>query len=189
MTEPIVSSIVTPILTPIISIDEISKIFLKTAQATLEATTKQDVTFSSTIQKTPKISMKPDLTSFVQFNGDYNGLVVMNFSADAAFAIYKSYMKAMGMPKEELATSVTSPEVSDAIGEITNQIMGHLVKEIEDKFNLNVVFGQPKALTLNSAITLVIDSDYRENRRLSFKIGNYSFRIEIAMEHTEFILS
>ncbi len=178
-----------PIISPIVSIDEISKIFLTTAQATLDATTKQEITYSSTIQRIPKISMKPDLTCFVQFNGDYNGLVVLNFSGDAAFEIYKSYMKAMGMPKEELASTVASPEVSDAIGEITNQIMGHLVKEIEDKFNLNAVFGQPKALTLNSAITLVIDSDYRENRRLSFKIGNYSFRAEIAMEHTEFILS
>ncbi|MCP4671383.1 MAG: DUF3334 domain-containing protein, partial [Desulfobacula sp.] len=42
-------------------------------------------------------------------------------------------------------------------------------------------------LTLNSAITLVIDSDYGEHRRLSFKIGNYNFRIEIAMERTEFV--
>ena len=178
-----------PIISPIVSIDEISKIFLTTVQTTLETTTKNEVIYSSTIQKTPKISMKPDLTSFVQFNGDYNGLVVMNFSADAAFEIYKSYMNAMGMPKEEIAASVASPEVSDTIGEITNQIMGCTVKEIEEKFNLNAVFGQPKALTLNSAITLVIDSDYRENRRLSFKIGNYSFRVEIAMEHTEFILS
>lgn len=172
---------------PVISIDEISKIFLKTAQQTLETSTKQDVTYSSTIQKTPKISMKPDLTSFVQFNGDYNGLVVMNFSANAAFEIYTSYMSAMGMPKDELAANIASPEVSDTIGEITNQVMGQVAKDIEERFNLNASFGQPKALTLNSSITLVIDSDYGENRRLSFKIGNYSFRIELAMEHAEFI--
>ncbi len=174
--------------TPLVSIDEISKIFLATARKTLELSTKQEITYSATIQKTPKVSMKPDLTSFVQFNGDYNGLVVMNFSADAAFEIYKSYMLAMGMPKEELASTVASPEVTDTIGEITNQIMGQLIKDIEEKYELNADFGQPKALTLNSSITLVIDSDYGENRRLSFKIGNYSFRIELAMEHTEFVL-
>jgi CheY-specific phosphatase CheX len=172
----------------LVSIDEISKIFLKTAQKTLEISTKQEITYASTIQKTPKVSMKPDLTSFVQFNGDYNGLVVLNFSADAAFEIYRSYMNAMGMPKEELANTVASPEVTDTIGEITNQIMGQLTKDIEEKYDLNADFGQPKALTLNSSITLVIDSDYGENRRLSFKIGNYSFRIELAMEHAEFIL-
>ncbi|MBA3010358.1 MAG: DUF3334 family protein [Proteobacteria bacterium] len=172
---------------PIISIDEISRIFLKTAQKTLELSTKQEVTYSSTIQKIPKVSMKPDLTCFVQFDGDYTGLVVLNFSADAAYEIYKKYMLAMGIPKNELASSISSPEVSDSIGEITNQLMGQLVKDVGENFDLNAVFGQPKALTLNSAITLVIDAHYAENRRLSFKIGNYSFRIEIAMEHTEFI--
>ena len=170
-----------------LSIDEISRIFLTTAQKTLETNTKQEVTYSNTIQKIPKVSMKPDLTCFVQFDGDYSGLVVMNFSADAAYEIYEKYMLAMGMPEEELASGVSSAEVTDSIGEITNQLMGQLVKDVGETFNLNAVFGQPKALTLNSAITLVIDADYAENRRLSFKIGNYSFRIEIAMEHTEFI--
>ncbi len=95
----------------------------------------------------------------------------------------------MGIPKDELASSISSPEVPDTIGEITNQLMGQLTKEIEEKFHLNAFFGQPKALTLNSSITLVIDSDYGENRRLSFKIGNYSFRVELAMEHTEFLIT
>ncbi|MCG8567315.1 MAG: DUF3334 family protein [Desulfobacterales bacterium] len=172
---------------PVLSIDEISKLFLHTAQKTLEANTQQPITFSSTIQNIPRVSMKPDLTCFVQFDGDYTGLVVLNFSAEAAFAIYRHYMFTMGMPEEELASSIRSPEVTDTIGEITNQLMGNLIKDVEDHFDLNAVFGQPKALTLNSAITLVINAHYAENRRLSFKIGNYSFRIEIAMEHTEFI--
>ncbi len=171
----------------IVSIDVISEILLETAQYTLETATTQKVSYSTTIQKTPKVSMKPDLTSFVQFNGDYNGLVVINFSDDAAFEIYKSYMIAMGMPEEEIATTISSPEVTDTIGEITNQVMGQLTKKVDEKYNLNAEFGQPKALTLNSSITLGISSDYVENRRLSFKIGNYCFRIEMAMEHTEFV--
>lgn len=172
---------------PVISIDEISKLFLTTAQKTLETSTQKPVTYSSTIQNIPRVSMKPDLTCFVQFDGDYTGLVVLNFSAEAAFSLYRHYMLSMGMPEEELAGSIRSPEVTDTIGELTNQLMGNLIKEAEDHFDLNAVFGQPKALTLNSAITLVIDAHYAENRRLSFKIGNYSFRVEIAMEHTEFI--
>jgi CheY-specific phosphatase CheX len=171
----------------ILSIDEISKIFLNSAQKTLETVTQQVVTYSPTIQKIPKVSMKPDLTCFVQFDGDYIGLVIVNFSADAAYEIYEKYMMAMGIPKEELAIGISAAEVTDSIGEITNQLMGQLVKDVGESFELNAVFGQPKALTLNSAITLVIDAHYAENRRLSFKIGNYSFRIEIAMEHTEFI--
>ena len=169
----------------VLSIDEISKIFLKTARKTLETSTGQEVQYSTTIQKIPKVSMKPDLTCFVQFDGDYIGLVILNFSAEAAFEVYKKYMLTMGMPEDELATSIASTEVADTIGELTNQLMGQLIKDVEDAFDLNAVIGQPKALTLNSAITLVIDAYYAENRRLSFKIGNYSFRIEIAMEQAE----
>ncbi|MDD9301203.1 MAG: DUF3334 family protein [Desulfobacter sp.] len=169
------------------SIDAISKIFLTTAQNTLEMSTGQTITYSETIQKIPKVSMKPDLTCFVQFDGDYIGLVILNFTAEAAFELYKKYMLTMGMPEDELASSIADPEVADTIGEITNQLLGQLIKDVEEQFNLNAVIGQPKALTLNSAITLVIDASYAENRRLSLKIGNYSFRIEIAMEHTEFV--
>ncbi|WDP85367.1 MAG: DUF3334 family protein [Desulfobacter sp.] len=169
------------------SIDAISKIFLTTAQNTLEMSTGQTITYSKTIQKIPKVSMKPDLTCFVQFDGDYIGLVILNFTAEAAFELYKKYMLTMGMPEDELASSIADPEVADTIGEITNQLLGQLIKDVEEQFNLNAVIGHPKALTLNSAITLVIDASYAENRRLSLKIGNYSFRIEIAMEHTEFV--
>lgn len=170
-----------------LSIDEISKIFLTVTKATLETSTREEITFSSIIQKISKVSMKPDLACFVEFNGDYNGLVVINFSANAAVAIYKRYMIAMGMPEDELESNYNSSEISDSIGEITNQLLGQVIREIEDKFQLNAVFGQPKALSLNTPITLVIDSDYGENRRLSFRIGNYSFRIEISMENSEFI--
>ncbi|MCP4020212.1 MAG: DUF3334 family protein, partial [Desulfobacteraceae bacterium] len=101
--------------------------------------------------------------------------------------IYKRYNLAMGLPKEDLVSDYTSTDVVDAIGEITNQLMGQLIKDVDDEFQLNAKFGQPKALTVTSSITLVIDADYGEHRRLSFKFGNYSFRVEIAMEHTEFI--
>ncbi|GAG85705.1 unnamed protein product, partial [marine sediment metagenome] len=69
---------------PILAIDAISKILLKTAKNTLKTGTLQDVTYSPTIQKIPKVSMKPDMTCFVQFNGDYNGLLVINFTGSAA---------------------------------------------------------------------------------------------------------
>jgi hypothetical protein len=93
-----------------LSIDEISKVFLTTASKTLEKSTGQEVTYSNTIQRIPKVSMKPDLTCFVQFDGDYIGLVILNFTAEAAYETYKKYMLHMGMPKEELASSISSPK-------------------------------------------------------------------------------
>jgi hypothetical protein len=96
-------------------------------------------------------------------------------------------MLSMGMPADELAMDFTSNEVIDSVGEIINQIMGELMRTIEDKYDLGAYSGQPKVLALNSSITLTIDADYRDNRRVSFNIENNRFQIEMAMEQTEFI--
>lgn len=169
------------------SIDSIAKLFLETTQAMLAKSTGKKINYANTIQKITRVSMMPDLTCFVQFYGDYMGLVIFNFSDEAAFEIYRQYMISMGMPEDELAISISDPEVADTIGEITNQLMGHLIKSVEEKYDLNACYGQPKALTISSAISLSINDTYTENRRLSFKINNYIFRIEIAMENSEFI--
>lgn len=101
--------------------------------------------------------------------------------------IYTSYMVSMGMPKNELSSHFTSNEVTDGIGEVVNQIIGEFMRIIAERFQLVAVFGQPKVLALNSTITLSIDSDYRDNRRISFSIDHDRFQLELAMEPTEFI--
>jgi hypothetical protein len=65
--------------------------------------------------------------------------------------------------------------------------MGLLMRTVEDKFDLSSFCGQPKALALNSAITLIIDCEYQIHRRLAFNINGKPFHMEIAMEQTEFI--
>ncbi len=169
------------------TIDKISVLICKATKHIIEQSTRQKIDYSNTFQKIPKVTMTPDIGCFVQFTGDYNGLVVINFSENAAMDLYTNYMKTMGMPEEELATAFTSNEVADSIGEITNQIMGLLMRTIEDKYNLSSFGGQPKALALNSAITLIIDCEYQSHRRLSFKMNGKPFHIEVALEETEFI--
>jgi CheY-specific phosphatase CheX len=169
------------------TIDTIAGILCKSVKKVLEANTLKKIDYSRTIQSIPKISIKPDIGCFIQVSGDYNGLLVFNFSGDAAVKIYRSYMLSMGMPEDELAMDFTSNEVIDSVGEIINQIMGELMRTIEDKYDLGAYSGQPKVLALNSSITLTIDADYRDNRRVSFNIENNRFQIEMAMEQTEFI--
>ncbi|MBF0100572.1 MAG: DUF3334 family protein [Desulfobacterales bacterium] len=169
------------------SIDIISGIFGKSVKKVIERSTKKPVKMSPTIQKVPKISLRPDVGCFVQFSGDYNGLVVMNYTGSSAMCLYNSYMLAMGIPEEELAKDYTSSEVPDTIGEITNQIMGQAMNMVEEKYSLSSFCGQPKAVALNSEITLIIDSDYRDNRRLVFQLDTTRFYMEIALEATEFI--
>lgn len=169
------------------AIDALTAIALQAVKKVIETNTKLPVKASSTVQRVPKVSMRPEIGCFVPFTGDYNGLVVMNFSAGAAMLLYRSYMMAMGLPEDELAKEYTNVEVPDSIGEMVNQIMGKVTKLTEDSFGLSTYCSQPKALALNSAIILTIDTDYRENRRLSFSINNEKFYFELAMETADFI--
>lgn len=172
---------------PIEAIDAIIGLCFKAVKEVLEINTQKEITVSKTIQKVPKVSLRPEIGCFVQFNGDYSGLVVINFSAGAALTLYRSYMLAMGLPEEDLARDHTSAEVPDSLGEMINQIMGKLTKLIEDRYNLSTLCGQPKALALNSAIILTIDSDFKENRRIAFMVDKHKFYFELAMESTKFM--
>ena len=172
---------------PTITIDTIANILALATKKTLEKSTKKAIKFSKSLIAVPKVCLKPDLGSFVQFTGDYNGLVVMHFSADAALDLYRSYMITMGLPENELAKEATSSEVVDTIGELTNQIMGRAMQMVEAKYDLTSYFGQPKALALNSAITLTPDLDYQDNRRVALSIDTHRFHVELALEQLEFI--
>ncbi len=169
------------------AIDQMANILCKAAQKVLSTSTQKDIEYAPTIQSIQKIAMKPEVGCFVQLTGDYNGLFVANFSGSAAINIYRSYMISMGLPEDELVNAFNSNEVLDSIGEIVNQIMGEFMREVGERFGLTASSGQPKVISLNSAITLTLDADHSENRRLSFNIESNHFLFEIAMEKTEFI--
>lgn len=183
-----------------LAIDQVAQAFCLATKNTLEKGTGKTVNFVKTIQSIPRVSIRPDIGCFVQFSGDYNGLVALTFSAAAALHIYRNYMITMGLPPEELVNDSTSAEVADTLGEITNQIMGRAMRMVEAKFDLNSYFGQPKALSLNNGISLVPEASNTntmtsdedsvfDNRRIVFKLEDGSrFYLEIAMERIEFIV-
>ncbi|MCP4116387.1 MAG: DUF3334 family protein [Desulfobacteraceae bacterium] len=169
------------------TIDVVANAFGQAIKRTLEKGTNRKISYSKTFQAIPRVRLQPEVGCFVPFSGDYNGLVVMNFSSAAAMDLYSSYMGAMGLPESELAKEHTSNEVIDTMGEMTNQVMGRAMGMIKSKFDLTSFCGQPKALALNSSITLTPDMENQENRRVSFSVGFSSFQMEIAMEQTEFV--
>ncbi len=172
------------------SINELCKYFCTSTKEIVEANTNSTISFSPTIQKIPATFLKPDVGSFVEFYGDFSGLVIINFSKEAAIEIYRNYMTNLGIPEEELTDNYNSNEVSDSLGEIINQIGGKVRKEIENNFNLSVKNNQPKVITISNTILISISSDINKPycRRISFKTaGQKSFYIEIAIEQIDFI--
>jgi len=152
--------------------------------------TQTKVHYSAMVQRITKVGLKPDIGCFVLFDGGFTGLVVLNFSADTAMEIYSRYMLHMGMPKSELASSHTSDEVSNILGELMNQIVGDFTGKVRRELQTNITQNQPKMLVLNKQVMLSVDTplDRPEMRRVSFytEKGNV-FYLELAIDRTEFV--
>ena len=157
---------------------------------TLTAATQSHIHYSGMVQRITKTCLKPDIGCFVLFDGGFSGLVVINFAAKTAMELYESYMLNMGMPKEGLASSHTSDEVSNAMGELMNQIIGDFTSKVQRELQTHITQNQPKMLVLNKQVQLSVDTnlDNPEARRVTFYTGRDNiFYLELAIDRTEFI--
>ncbi len=156
----------------------------------LSVATRSQIRYSGMVQRITKTCLKPDIGCFVLFDGGFSGLVVINFSAAAAMELYESYMLNMGMDKDGLATSHTSDEVSNVMGELMNQFVGDFTSKVARELQTHITQNQPKMLVLNKQLMLSVDAniDKPEARRVTFFTGrNNIFYMELATERTEFI--
>lgn len=156
----------------------------------LTVATHSQIHYSGMVQRITKTCLKPDIGCFVLFDGGFSGLVVINFSAQAAMELYQSYMLNMGMAKEDLANSYTSDEVSNVMGELMNQIVGDFTGKVGRELQTHITQNQPKMLALNKQVMLSVDTnlDQPEARRVTFFTGrNNIFYLELAIDRTEFI--
>ncbi|ACA86477.1 conserved hypothetical protein [Shewanella woodyi ATCC 51908] len=156
----------------------------------LSQTTDSQVSHAAMVQSITRTSLKPDLGCFSIFDGGFSGLVVINFSADAALEVYRGYMTHMGMPETEFAISHTSDEVGDVMGELMNQILGDFISKVSKQLQTSINQSQPKMLTINKQLTISVDTNLDDAvaRRVSFRTqNNHIFYLEFAMDKTEFI--
>lgn len=156
----------------------------------LNIATQGNIRYSGMVQRITKTCLKPDIGCFVLFDGGFSGLVVINFSAQAAMELYESYMLSMGMAKSDLASSHTSDEVANVMGELMNQIVGDFTGKVARELQTHITQNQPKMLALNKQVMLSVDTnlDKPEARRVTFYTGrNNIFYLELAIDRTEFI--
>ena len=159
-------------------------------KSVLTSATGYPINYSAMVQKIQKTCLKPDIGCFVLFDGGFSGLVVLNFSANAAMEIYSNYLTNMGIPENELATSHTADDVSDVLGELMNQMVGDFTGVISHELHTSITQNQPKMLSISKQVLLSIDTnlDRPQARRVTFTTSkNNIFYLELAMDKTEFI--
>jgi len=156
----------------------------------LTMATHSQIHYSAMVQRISKTCLKPDIGCFVLFDGGFSGLVIINLSAQAAMELYERYMLNMGLPKESLASSFTSDEVANVMGELMNQIVGDFTSKVGRELQTHITQNQPKMLAINKQVMLSVDAnlDKPEARRVTFYTGGGNiFYLELAIDHTEFI--
>ncbi|MBY0409438.1 MAG: DUF3334 family protein [Burkholderiaceae bacterium] len=156
----------------------------------LNVATHSQIHYSGMVQRISKTCLKPDIGCFVLFDGGFSGLVIINFSAQAAMELYSNYLLNMGMSQADLVTSFTSDEVSNVMGELMNQVVGDFTGKVRRELQTHITQNQPKMLVLNKQVMLSVDAnlDTPEARRVTFYTSNNNiFYLELAIDRTEFI--
>ena len=156
----------------------------------LGVATHSQIHYSGMVQRISKTCLRPDIGCFVLFDGGFSGLVIINFSGQAAMELYANYLLNMGMSKDDLVSSYTSDEVSNVMGELMNQIVGDFIGKIARELQTHITQNQPKMLVINKQVVLSVDTrlDQPQARRVTFfTTQNNIFYLELAVDGTEFI--
>lgn len=82
----------------------------------LTVATHSDIRYSGMVQRITRTCLKPDIGCFVLFDGGFSGLVIINFSAQAAMELYSNYLLNMGMQQSDLARMMSSRASSTSTG-------------------------------------------------------------------------
>ncbi len=169
--------------------DDILKVLCDSVESVLKLSTNTEIKYSPMTQKISKTCLRPDIGCFIQLDGGFSGLVVLNFPSESAIEIYRAYRLSMGQDEKKLAKSHTAEDVADTLGELMNQAIAGFRKNLKREFLVTVYQSQPKMLVINSELVISINAiDRPQCRKVSFQTEHNSpFYLEFAMEKTEFI--
>lgn len=173
-----------------ITTEEVLIILCHSVNEVLSNAGNAGVDYSPMVQKINKTCLRPDIGCFVLFDGGFSGLVIINFTAESAMEIYRSYLLSMGMPENELAQFHTADEVGNVMGEIMNQIVGDFTNKIRQQLKTSITQSQPKMMAINKQVQISVNTtlDQPQSRRVTFNTAqNNIFYLELSMDKTEFI--
>lgn len=176
--------------TVVFGTEDLLKSLCNSVTKVLNLATGGNVQYSGMVQRINKTCLKPDIGCFVLFDGGFSGLVILNFTGEAAMELYESYMLNMGMDKANLARSYTSDEVGNVMGELMNQVLGDFTSKVRRELQTHITQNQPKMLVLHKQVQLSVDAnlDHPEARRVTFYTSkNHIFYLELAVDRTEFV--
>ncbi len=174
----------------VVTSDDILLTLCRSVSEVLSNTTDSTIRHSGMVRRISQTKLKPDIGCFSVFDGGFSGLVLLNFSGEAAVEIYRKYMLNMNFKESELAFTHTSDDVSNVMGELTNQIIGDFIFKVSRELQTSINQSQPKMLSINKALNISIDAnlDNPVMSRMAFMTeDNHTFYMEFSMDKSEFV--
>lgn len=142
--------------------------------------------FSPTAQYVPCPRLTGDIACFVTFHGDYSGLLVLSFEGGTALEMTQAILAAAGLKGSELPQHFASENARGALGELTNQVVGHARLAIQKRWDLSADANIPVVVPLIGLRGLELHAGgWGENHcvRLSLRTpGQKRFHLELALE-------
>lgn len=178
-----------PVEQNIIVTDDVIKILCNSVQSVFSSTIKKEISISPMVKEIKDTCLRPDIGCFVLFQGDFSGLIIINFTKDTAMEIYRNYMIGMGMPEEDLAGNHTSDEVSSSLGELLNQCFGKFRFDLESQTGIFLTQNQPKMLVVSESVQIAIETGLAKQqlRQISFKtVSGNRFYLEVSLGEIKF---
>lgn len=137
---------------------EFVKLFSAGVKNIIERTTGKKIRVSRTAMKVSGVQVAGRIGAFVAFNGDYSGIMILNFEGDAALEIVGDSLLSMGLPEEDVPKHVGSDEVRQSIGELTNQCVGKCRSLVQEKYDLSSFANIPAVVPITVSISLTMVS-------------------------------
>ena len=162
------------------------KIFAKATKELIQGSTGKQIHVSKTALQISGIQMSGDIGAFVTFNGDYSGIMVLNFDGAAALEIVQDSLLRLGLPQEDVPTHFSNDEVRNNIGEVTNQVVGKCRTMVQDKYDLSARANIPAVVPITVAVSLSMvakEPTELECTRIAFTTAKRNkFFMELALE-------
>ncbi len=166
-------------------INQLALSFIQATKDALSKTSGIEINASDTILKIPQIKLAcGQAGSFICFQGDFCGVIALNFTEESALEIVAGHYKTSGFPEKEVPLSHTSDKVLKIIDEVVKAIAEFSQAFLKDHYNLIAETNLPATLIAPAAIVLLPggkETREKECIRISFSTPSMSrFTIEIS---------
>lgn len=165
---------------------DFARIFGETTCDIVRRSSGLAVTLSGTAQFVPCPRLSGDIASFVTFHGDYSGLLVLNFEGPSALDLTQAIMRTAGLSGADVPQHFASENARGAIGELTNQVVGHSRQLIQKRWDLSADANVPVVVPLTGLNGLELHAGgWGEDQcvRLGLRTPSQKrFHLELALE-------